>query len=371
MGIWESVKAKLGRVFPSPSTPYYVEYALSQGSLAKDAIPIDQYPGLLFFYLICPQQESVKLATCWITKEHFLRDGKNLGESLHAETVELEGFIDNFNSRSLPIWRRFRWHTVILGIAAFLGAIEAIGNHYDWLFAAPYIVLESKSDQLNFIEQSNLYQNISIVNRSAVAHRNLRLSAELRAKFSPAVRLKTFPEFTPHIPENESEEIKITGSTPPPGSYELVVHANAKAGVLRYPREFTFTRSVLVWPQTPKASLSVKLEQDNIALLTGQLSIGPPALNGLDCELMIEKSPQLEYRLFDFPYLYGTPAWGVTDSPGEELASLVWQVRPVGEFKQLQFQLALRGRDDTDWNKISREAKIYCYYRKEAWSNEI
>lgn len=352
-----------------PPIPYFAEYSLNAENSQTIAPDMKSYPGLLLYYLIDSKPGEYRVATYWSTKEHFLRDAGSFQRDIGATAEELRGFVHGLTARPESIWTRIPWYTVVLGIAAFLGAVQAIGNYFDWIFGAPHLALKLDKARVHLIEDAEFREQSSLVNVAAVAHREISVSAYLKSK-SNTVRLNVNPSEVPHIAGSAAQEISITGVAPAPGQYDLVVGANGSAGLIRSAKNFQFSRPVTVWPKAPVGALSLNKVQGDTALLAGSVAVGPAAPNGLDCELEITGIADLKYDdLFEFPMLYQSAQWRSNETSGSEVASLRWAVLPVPAQDNLRFQIALMRPSPTDWNKVSEQSTVRCTYRKEKIRN--
>jgi hypothetical protein len=353
-----------------PSIPYFAEYSLSDTSDLPSSVDIKHYPGLLSYVLIRPKQGTLRVVTYWSTRDHFLRDGERFGKEIYATATSVEGFISGFTINPESFWKRMPWYTFVLGIAAFFGALQAIGNHYDWIFSAPSLALKSEKARIQIVEGTEFHEVASLISHAPVAQREIVLSALLISKIVPEVPLRVEPDQMTHIPAGESQEITINGKAPAAGDYEFAVSAKARAGLLRFAKTFEFRRPVTVWPKLPTGKLSVRSVQGEMGLLSGSIAVGPVAPNGLDCELEIKGIPGLKYDgVFDFPLLHEAARWRTNESPGKEIASLRWAVLPVHGREEIRFQVALFHASKIDWNKVSQGSTLRCYYRKEKFRN--
>jgi hypothetical protein len=366
--------AALGRLSgessSTPAIPYFAEYSLSVGSELPNSVDITRYPGLLSYSLIRPERGTLRVVTYWSARDHFLRDGERFGKEIHAMTTDVDGFISGLTIHPEPFWKRVPWYTFVLGIAAFFGALQAIGNHYDWIFSAPSLALKSEKARIQIVEGAEFHEVASLISHAPVAQREVVLSASLKSKSAPEASLRVEPAQLTHIQAGESQAIVIDGKAPPAGDYEFVVSAKARAGLLRSSKAFELRRSVTVWPKLPTGKLSVRNVQGEMGLLSGSIAIGPAAPNGLDCELEIKGIPGLKYDgVFDFPFLHEAARWRTNETPGKEIASLRWVVLPVQGREEIRFQVAFFHGSGIDWNKVSRDSSLRCFYRKEKFRN--
>src|SRR5262245_43625764 len=124
------LKQSLGGTESQSSPPYFAEYLPAPGW--EPEIDMTKHPGLDFYCVVRDGGPQQLVATIWRSRELYLRDGERLRTALQAPPMLTHGFIGSFGMPGKPIWKRVPWYTALLGLAAALGAVQAIGNHFDW-----------------------------------------------------------------------------------------------------------------------------------------------------------------------------------------------------------------------------------------------
>lgn len=351
----------------SPFLPYFAEYLPPPSWEAE--IDMKKHAGLAFYYVVRNGDSQQRVATVWRSREFYLRDGERLRMALQAPAVLSHGFVARFAMPFKPFWRRMRVHTIVLSVAAFFGALQALGNYFDWIFAAPSLSMKWNESRVHLTEGSEFIETMDLVNDLPIAHRNVELTGTLSAAdsaASPAVQLGVLPASVAHIGGSTRHEITISGVAPRHGKYEMVINVSARGGWVRDTGNFPFTQPVTVWPKNPIGMLRVGSVQDQTALLRGDLIIGPAAPNGLDCELEFQRISGLKYEgVFEFRNLHKSAQWNSNESPANEVAVLQWVVLPVGEHTLIPFQVAIQRDGAVDWNQIAKRGAVRCYYRPE------
>ena len=168
------------------ATPYFAEYLLSTTTILPNSLDIKKYPGLLSYYFIRQKHGGIRIATYWSTRDHFLRDGEGFRNELGAAAIKMDGFIAGFTIQPEPFSKRVPWYTLVLGVAAFLGAIQGIANYYDWIFRAPNIALKSQTSRYQWIEGAEFKEVASLISNLPVAQREIVLSAFTDIEHCPA-----------------------------------------------------------------------------------------------------------------------------------------------------------------------------------------
>ena len=345
--------------------PFVAEYPLEAGGRLPADLDIKRYPGLLFYYLCRGEAGINYVAAFWSSRESFALHGETFGRAIGAGAHGVAGYVTDLTSPDKPLWKRVSWYTLVVSIAALLGAVHAIGTYFDWLFTAPHLALKSDKTRVHLIEGTEFLHAQTLSNHVPVAHRDVVLSAALEPATGATIPLTVNPATIPHLAPNAAQEVTVRSNAPVPGEYQLAITATADAGVFRPGKTMHFRQPVTVWSRNPSGRLSVKSVRDETALLSGAVAVGAAAPNGLECEIELKGVPKLEYVVLEFPRLYTAPEWATNDAPGSEVASLRWAALAVQQYETLRFQLALRSASKVDWTKLAREAGVRCFYRKE------
>ena len=355
---------------------YFAEYLPPPSWEA--VIDMEKHAGLAFYCVVRNEDSQQRVATIWRSREFYLSDGERLRTALQAPPVLTHGFVARFAIPFKPIWRRMRGMSVfeiagriVVSMAAFFGALTVIEHSVDWAFAAPSLSMKWNESHVHLTEGSEFIKTMDLVIDSPIAHRNVELIGTLTTAGSapsPAVQLGVLPASIAHIGGSAIHEITVSGVAPRHGKYEMVINVSARGGWFRDTGNFPFTRPVTVWPKNPVGMLHVRSVQEQTALLQGEVTVGPAARYGLDCELEFQRISGLKYEgVFAFPGLDKRAQWQRNESPANEVAVLKWAVLlPVEEHTRIRFQVAIQ-RDGAaaDWNHIAKRGAVRCYYRQE------
>lgn len=359
------IKRLLGQIGSGPTPPYFAEFEVEPDF----KIEINEYSGLALFYIIQDKDSTQRLATIWRSHEFYIRDCERFTFAIKSSRPVKEGFMSHFAPQIKPFWKRVPWYTLFLGVGTALGTIQLIGNHYDWLFDAPNLALKWNKSHIALTEGSEFIETTSLISNLPIPHRNLHLVGRLIDEKSLnrlELPLNISPDSIAQIAGSANQELSVSGVSPNHGEYEMAIDVDVKGGRLRSVRTFHFTRPVTVWPRNPIGKLTVGRIQDQMAVLRGELVIGPSGPNGLNCELEFHRIDGLRYdEIFDFSNLHKSPQWSNNNSPGNEVAQLKWIVLPIGSNTKIPFQLAVSRVGHTDWKKVAESGAIRCYYRQE------
>ena len=366
MNMLAHLRAYFGGHPAPPPTPYVAQYVLGPSILATFPIDISHYPGLVSFYFVVPEHGPMRVVTCWATKEHFVRDGARFCSQISATLDPLHGFIQDFTIESTSLWQRIPVYSAVITIVAFLGALKALFDYYDWIFSKPDLALTSDNIRIDVVQGAELKIMPLLVNNLPVAHREIELSAQLTSTAGASAKLEVHPPRIPNMPGATAQKITVTGIAPTHGEYKLMLFAAAQAGRLRDAQTFRLDTDVTVWPKIPNGKISSGSEKGSMGLLKGTVAVGAAAPNGLDCELEIKDSPGLRYDgIFEFYFLDKAPLWKTNESAGNEFAIFRWSTLKIPAYQNIPFQIGLISAPETDWRKVSRHANVACHYRKD------
>ena len=207
------------------------------------------------------------VASFWSSRDNFALHGGEFRRCIGASTDGTTGYVTDLTSRGKSLWKRVSWYTVIVSIAALLGALHAIGTYFDWLFTAPHLTVTSDKTRVHLIEGMEFLHRQTLASHVPVAHRDVALSARLKPAAGAEVPLVANPSTIPHLAANGGQEVTVRGNAPIAGEYQLAISAAADSGVFRRRKVMHFLQPVTVWPRNPAGRLAVKSVRDETALL--------------------------------------------------------------------------------------------------------
>lgn len=352
----------LGEVSIAP-VRYFSEHALDEGLGASNEISLKDFPSVIYCLNLQRDDRSNCVWICWASRDAFVRDGERIGVILGGRLIHAHGYLGKTLIPREPWWKKAKWYTIALSIAAFLGAMQAMGTYFDWLFAQPNLDLVSDSPDVSLIEGQSFELKWHLSNRLPTAHRNIAVTATLQPEAgSPATELNATPKKVPHVAKTSAEELVLSGTAPAAGKYNVTVRVASSAGLLRSHREQDFLFPARVWPKSPLATIKGS-GQGVTGLLSGSIAVGRAAPDGLDCELVIQGTPALSFEdAFDIPGL-GSRRWQTNEAAGHEVALLLWSLGPTAGKKEISFQIGLSQLPSADWAHIAKQASIQCDYR--------
>ena len=286
--------------------------------------------------------------------------------------VTAHGYVGVMGTREIAWWKRVKPTTVILSLAALLGAVEVIGSRYERLFAVPDLSLKMERQKFDVVEATELAVVVNVHNELSTEQTDIQLSAELVGSDGKVREVRLSEDRLSQLAKSSAKEVKAVAVAPMSGSYKLRVRANSKAGWLRPRKPFETTNDVEVWPEVPSGTVALKNGGQGQGVLRGTLRLGHRASNGLNCEWQIDKVPDLVFDgLFDLSVKDSRRRWS-TDGKGENSVALLrWDVAAVPTaMSVLTAELVLKGPVSTDWTTVARQSSLVCRYSKEAIRNE-
>ena len=353
-----------------PAIPYLAEFPFG-ATAPPQSTDVKDIDGLKLWHVVVTPGATNWLVTYWLSKDHFLRDGPTLARRL-GTTVGNQGLVGDIGSPPIPWWKRIKPGTAVLSVAAFLGALEVISNRYDWLFAEPELLISMQHARFDVIEGDELPVPVRIVNQISTEHSDITLGAEIVSVDHQPQRLTLGVDRIPQLAGSASKDIAAIVTLAKAGSYRLRVAADASAGALRSRKHFETYGDVKVWPKLPAGRIQIREVHGPNAFLSGLLTVGPPALNGLDCELEILEVPGLRFGgMFDMPFDHSAPLWNSAGKGLDSAAVLRWSVGVVPEGKkELGVDVVVSRDGHTDWASVMQNARFLCQYRREKFRHE-
>lgn len=370
MTVLSRVVDSLGKAGPSPEpVPYMVEYLLD-GNIVPSNDDLKAIDGLKAWHTVATPGGTNHLFTYWASKDHFTRDGHRLEKRLGTPATT-QGLLGQAGTTAIPWWKRISLTTVVLSIAAVLGALEVISNRYDRLFAQPDLQVKT-APRFDAIEGAELASTLQVVNQVSTGHTNIVLAGELTSAGGQPQRVVLSANRIPELAGSTSKDIVAIVASPKAGQYKLRVVADASAGLMRSRKRFESDANVTVWPKLPMGAVELRQNHETNAVLAGTVVLGPAAPNGLDCALEVAKVSGLRFAgLFDMPVGHSNPSWHTAGEGVDSVAVLRWSIAPVLEGKQkLTLDVVLTRDGQTDWRLVASDTRLLCLYRKEKFRHD-
>jgi hypothetical protein len=340
------------------SVPYLAVYLVGAPGVpqAKD------FEGLLLAHRVRDEPSAERLVTYWLSRDHWAAQDEKLQRSLAVTATVVEGFACDLATRSKPLWRRLHLQTWVLAFAALLGALDAIGNHYEWLFSSPFVILTLKeSPDSEPVAGRDFSARVLISNQTRVEQRDLDFSAVLKPRDSrqQPTPLVATPAKASALSPGSAAEVELTGVAPQAGRYVLQLTATGKAGILAGVGAFPLERPVHVWPLSPSVEWALKPQGSGYVRLDAVLGLGVEVPHGVDCQIFLsphrsEGRPILDY--FDATNV----RWIVDDNtPGSERESLSWH-GPAAARHEKAFSCLIPVTKPKDLDPLKKSISVLC-----------
>ena len=361
------IASLVGVQVPKP-IPYFAAYLPPEAmkALPKDVtIGLD---GLVLAHLVRINDGSSRVFTYWGTKEHFDASGEILRDRLlQAQLLPERGPVSAVFTPPQPWWKKINPLTVILSIAAGVGALDAIKIHYDWLLAEPLLLVRPEKSKVEIIESSDLRMTVTLVNQlPRTEHSNIKVAAELIDKDKKSYPLRLVEHDIAALPGGSTKDLLIEGAAPSVGEYIFRVNATAKAGWWPSSKTFPADARFIVWPKIPHGSIRLVEIKPLWARFAGTIVVGLAAPQGLDCELQIQGTPGLKFEnQFHSTVRNDNLQWHTAGQLENTVSILTWSTATVGAMQSVTAEFILIGESVTDWKAVSEKIKLNCSARQE------
>jgi len=341
--------------------PYFAVYELAGAATAPH---LEDFAGLELVHRIQTESPPAeRLVTYWRSRDHWSAQDEKLRRALAASEPVLAGSACDATASPKPLWRRLHLQTWALGLAALLGALDAIGNHYEWLFSRPFISLMVKEPLgPEAVAGRRFAATVLVANSTRIEHRDLRFRAVLMPldgaeKPTP---LKVIPETVVALNPGSAIEVELAGEAPTAGRYELQTTVAGKAGWLAGEGVFPLARPLRVWPLKPTVEWTLKGQGTGFVRIDAELSLGKEAKHGVACQLFLFPHRSAGKPILDF-FDAAEDQWiADNNTPGAERESLSWHGPAKAREENPPFSLVIPVTPPTDLTSLKSAIMVTC-----------
>ena len=348
----------------NPPVPMAVAYDLPEGFDLEGSITEGQYPGLLGFHLLYSTGElpERRLYCYWASRDSFLTAKPQLEKALGLKAPSYEGLVTEHLPRP-SLFKRISLNALIIGLAATLGALEVIGNRYDWLFERPRLWPRlERSEPLRYITGDNFEEELLLSTSSPIDLKDISFDKKALFPEYPGepVELSSDPSSLPRLSKGETATVRFQGVAPPAGKYGFEISISAKAGLFRKRRSFPMIRSVEVWPNEPELTLVFDRIDGHRIFLSGRFRIPRTVTEGLRCQAEFLNAPRSKLVLLNVRGKEN--ARTMWDDPGgESILVVTWEMEAIREsFKALPTTLVVETELPEEWSAVPKQTSAYC-----------
>jgi hypothetical protein len=220
-------------------------------------------------------EDSDAVVTYWRDQDHCNVYAAALKQKLALPDSLVNGAAVNVRRPRGSWWKRYSMNAIILGMAALFGAFSAIRDYFSVIFEAPDAVLSyTDNGRLNLVADTQFSVPISAQSEVRFTPMKIRyLSASLRPKSKDAaIDLQMQSSVVSSLSPGQTHVNRIDGTAPKhspdqgaPDVYDLVVTADASAGMLGGHKPLTSHREVWVYSVDP-----IRSHPDKIDILGGR-----------------------------------------------------------------------------------------------------
>lgn len=363
------------------SSPMFLaEYAPIAAGDAVDPAVLPE--GMLAAYTITNESGTRAVLTYWASEADFRRDGVSFGARLPGSTVIARGYLGTPIRHPQPWYKKLTPVTWVLSLTTALGALDALYNRYELLFAAPAVFIKPDTGETNVrnsVENLPVSVKFSVRNSREIALRDLRVTAVLQPPGAIAeddcrgcIPMSLDEEDTPKLSAGESTTLvaqvldttKLTA-----GRWEAVVSTQARAGHLRGEQSFRRRIPVEIWQPLAVDRLNAEARGQSAGVLNGQIKVGVALPQGMECTAVVNGlggllSGRVALKDVTGNELVKASSWAPRE-PAATLYRMKWQSVPVDKgFTVLYFQVFIEGTEGTNWGDLKDKTKVDCYPRK-------
>lgn len=338
--------------------------------------------GMLAVHTITNGNGSRTLLTYWASEADFRRDGVSFGAHFSGSTTSPRGYVGSPIRHPQPWYKKLTPVTWILSLTTALGALDALYNRYELLFASPAVSIKPDTGDTNIrhsVENLPVSVKFSVRNSLDVALRDLRVAAVLQPPGAVAedgcrgcVPMGLDEEDTLKLSAGESttlvaQVIDTTKLTA--GRWEAVVTAQARAGYLRGEHAFRRRIPVEIWQPLAVDRLNSEARGQSAGVLNGEIKVGVALPQGMECIAVVKGlsglfSGRVALKDISGNELVKSASWAPRE-PTAALYRMKWQSVPVEKgFTALYFQVFIEGAENTNWGDLKDRTKVDCYPRK-------
>jgi hypothetical protein len=348
--------------------PYFGAFDLREGmeEVPKDALR--DVPGLMLSHIVRRIDGVSSLFTYWSTFDHY-ESGKGIvAQRIGSAPAAGSGHVTTMKVPLVAWWRRIRPATLLLSMAALLGAFKVITNEFDRGFAEPSLLVKPAKTRLEAIEGSELTTSVQVVNQHLmVDHHGVRVKAAFQSQGGASAPVNVLDLEVPSIAGGVTKDIAIETKLPlKPGPHVLDITASAKAGLFRERQVFSGKVDLFIWPQKPTSRLQIVSSSAGWGRYQAIIALGYAAPQGLDCDLEIRSIEGLRYKnqINSSTSIYRDQF--VSAGSGKNANALLrWSTGPVGGQRAINVSLILLGESATDWGNLLQVSTLTCSQRSE------
>jgi hypothetical protein len=345
---------------------YYAGYLLPRTMNEVPRDLSDGVEGLVLSHLVRLEDGSKRVFTYWQSAQHFDGGDEVLRDRLQAPSPE-HGPINAVATPAKPWWRKVKPLTVVLSIAAAIGAIDAIVIRYDWLLAKPLLLVKPEKTKTEILESANIRIAVSVVNQlPRTEHRNVKVAVELIDTARKRHPLRLVEQEIAVLPGGATKDLMVEGTAPPAGLYRFQVAATADAGLWRSSKTFSGEAQFNIWSRTPRGSVRLVESKSSWARFVGTIEVGHAAPLGVDCEIQSQGAPRLAFdRQFRTTIGYRNLQWRTAGERDSSISILTWSMTAVESMQSITAEVIFLGEPATDWAAVAERIKLNCAARQE------
>ena len=353
---------------------YKTEFPVAEDYVLPEDLEVGKIGGLVLAYVCRPVgaapsgKSASRVVTYWRSRELFVVNRGSFFRacSLEAPPAEGAGLLSDVKTTRISFFKRFPVYALVLGVAAFVGALEAIHNRYGLFFGSPDAhVIFDKALPIHLLENKKGRISVLVHNQSRVVGAEVTLEQVFAraADGRPDVDLTpgTWPREVGPIKAGESKPVPVSlAKVLSPGNYQLVISARKKGGLL-FPSEVDpYSHALVVWQEWSHAPFVHAQTHNERSWFQSSITPGRELESGLRCQVTLKGFKDLE--------IIAVLERGV-NSLGEIVSienhkAVFWNTPPLPAYEPASFKIGVEGKDAGLGERIAAGLTIDCKERK-------
>lgn len=328
-----------------------------------DGLRPDELDGLLTCHVV-RSRRGARLVSYWRSQGLAEANWRRFQQQAGITARALAGAVTDVRAARPSFWRRLKFGTWILSLAALFGALSALRDYLGAIIESPAPGLTNVASAPLHVEAGHDFEtSVRVLSR----HRSARMSVDtatvwLQPDDAHGLRtpLRVSLNGVPALAPGQAETITVSGTAPPadrtpgPDIYDVRGTFDVTAG-LRGPVSVPLpTRRLVVWPSlssTPPAALGACTAE---CVFSGKIHTGRPYPSGLMAELVLLDG---QTRLSQVELVGASFSAEPADS-GTELSKIRWRIGALEAFRTYEYQVYVetrhgQGMDARRWSTLN------------------
>jgi len=347
---------------------YFAQYELPSGYTSPSPLTSKAAtPGLLAWIRAQPSTGNAQLYSYWISETSFQLSGSDFAARLGLPAPAVTGHVGALSTAPQSIWQLSNLWKLVIGVSAFLGAVNVILPYFYSLLAAPVITISLSKKHSDVVAGETFELPFEIRNGASYSARDIEMrgSVSRMTEFGaqPPISITAVESQIPELPPFDKGSNKLMGTPLEAGRYNVTIIVNASAGRLLGRHEFSRNVVVEAWPTTPTAELVGIALNETYGRLEGTVRIGPEAPKGVECELLL-LNVQSNTTIVSLTHNSRALEFETHSDSSRRRRVISWNAPPSKQFEVARVQANLQGPANTSWSSVAKNSSLGCANRR-------